>query len=287
MLDSLKKSKYVLDNDTARIRLKVDGNLLSFGLDEKGSFFLQSTSSGPISSPGGFEAWSNSLKKRSSNEKIKKTIEALDETFDLLISEFVSTTLSSFSKFNLTIKSELLHPTIGTQELGEKIRFSTVSYDASKIIKPTLVVFDVLCGIDKERADFEEPLIEMLKSTTRKVKIEDAKIEFSPIDFCSSPDFCLMSDYLEREVVRDLLKRRNKQNESIRLVLNKLKDLMTSKILKSIKPGKFGPMDEGAVVELPAAPVFKVVFPSFVKKHRELKEEYELERQRRTRHESE
>lgn len=252
-----------ISDKNAKITLKADGFGLRFGLDATGTFFIESSNSGPQMKAGSFQAYTKSKKGEVDAISI-----AYDRVYDTLKAN--SALQSLLKKYNtetgIKVVVECLYTPIGKVE-GKKIKFVAINYDLNKLGKEaTYILINVLDGDGNKHPDTDEIMDEIKKLTTKEFLFDDAKTSINEVDLTVEINDVLKFAKKYPDLEKTILSRKHADRELKNLIKDTLKgyqDKMSAKLLKAINNTKFGDEFEGVVFELINGKMFKTIHKDF------------------------
>jgi len=266
-LDFIKLVEYIKDemggkisDKSASTSVKVDGFGLRFGLDAKGTFFIESSNSGPQFKAGAFSEYTKNKKGETDQISI-----AYDSVFESLQknSKLQSILRKYKTSTGLKVVAECLYSPIGKKENG-KIKFVAINYDEAKLGKIATLV--LIKAQDGEGEIVKGPIPEIKKISSSDYLFTDAKVKTVGADLNIEIKDVLkfIKKYPEWEQLVISRKKIDKEIKTlIKNTLAEYQEKMAAKVLKMIKDPKFGDEFEGIVVQLLNGKSFKVVHTDF------------------------
>lgn len=197
---------------------KVDGAGLRFGWDETENFFIESSRSGPIKTPGDFSAYS--IKKMGCPSRYSK---AYDEVLDALQNfsgKFQRVLEAEFLRRGpFKIHCEMLSNYLAIETSHNELTFVSLPYDRRKLGSSMTLA---LIGTGQNQILIDK----LVGCTTVDVKFVDIKLRQLPMDFRPEKESLLKNYY----------------------TLEEIKTSIRSKLVESVNPGILGDCWEGIVV---------------------------------------
>ena len=255
----------VLSNDNAEIREKMDGSSLRFGLDERGRFFAQTSTSPSFFKVGDFR---DRFSKH--GEEAALMGDKWDQILKMLKSDKkIQTLLKKYQTSNgIRVIGEILYPPLGI-DLIDKMKFVRIKYEKKKLGSDfTFIPFYIMDGEGKIHPKEKEIFKEFYKISTAKRKYVDTVIlKDRQIDI--STDLNTVNNDLVKKYknLNDVLISRKKIDQELK---TKIKDeililqrKLATKILSYVDGGLLGKDFEGIVIELSDGSIIKIVSDKF------------------------
>jgi len=255
----------VLSKDNVEIREKMDGSALRIGLDEKGRFFAQTSTSPSFFNFGDF-------RKRFSKHGEQAALmgDKWDQIFKMIKSDSkVKAILKKYNTENgIKIVGEIMYPPLGI-DLIDKMRFIRIDYEKKKLGSDyTFVPFYVMDNENNVHPQEKEIFKELYKISNSKRKYVntvvlkdreiDIKTDLSIVNNDLVKKYKNLNDVLvsRKHIDREL---KTKIKDEILILQRKL----AQKILSYVEGGLLGKDFEGIVIKLSDGSLIKIISDKF------------------------
>lgn len=279
LLEKLESSGGVIPKGEEHFTEKIDGFGLRFGLSTEGKFFIESSRSGPVFSPGHFISYATS--KGATDLKIPMAYEDLFKT--LSSNKELIKILNDYSNDGIKVIAECLYNPLG-RELNNKIEFIATKYDKNKLGSiATLVMFTALSG-----PDFKDSISNSKECLKKITLLTSSSIKFSTLPSLKNEKINLnveiksLKDLITNKDYKTLLTSRKGDDKPLRkaleMAIEELKEKTLDKILNSLSQiGAFGDEYEGSVLKLSDGSTYKFISPRFKTRKKDYNAEWQKE----------
>jgi len=263
--------KGVLSNKTSKITLKIDGIGIRFGVDDKGTFFMESSHSGPQFKAG---SYAKQLLKKFGNMKpeMEGFLKGFDDSLEKLkANKKLVNYLSQFGGVKL-FGEQLYLP--AAEITGNLARWVFVDYDTKKLGKlATFVLFKVE-DLEGNLHPKSDEIIKYLKNniSNKDIKYDDPKENIENIDISYEIDDFLKVINNSPNIEQTLASRKHidrPQKAIFKALIMNMQEKLSKKIHTKMKSSKFGEDFEGFVFELANGQTFKVISDQWKKRKQE------------------
>jgi len=238
--ETVKSKGYILSDKNSKFSEKIDGFGFRFGKDSHQNFFIESSNSGPIFSPGCFRNYS--IQKHGSSNEIT---EAYEQLFDILSSDKKLNFVLDNYKDGIKVICECLFTSLGKKN-NVKRKFVCIEYDEDKL--GTVATFSII-KIEDAYGNELNCVDEILELSNNKIKIVSSYFKDFQIDFKKQVDEVL--NIVDTKQILTNLKRDEesiRQRNELKERLLKIQKQMKDCVLEKFNVGMLGNEYEGFVL---------------------------------------
>jgi len=255
----------VLSKDNVEIREKMDGSALRIGLDEKGRFFAQTSTSPSFFKAGDFR---NRFAKH--GEQAALMGEKWDDIFKAIKKD--SKVNAILKKYNtadgIKVVGEIMYPPLGV-DLIDKMKFIRIEYDKKKLgSEYTFVPFYVMDNENKLHPKEKEIFKEFYKISNSKRKyVNTVVMKDKEINIKTDLDTINIDLVKKYKNLNDVLISRKHIDRELKAKIKdeilKLQRSLATKILSYVDGGLLGKDFEGIVIQLSDGSLIKIISDAF------------------------